>query len=81
MIAEIAAHRSVRHYRPDAVPQEVLDEILAAAVRASTVGNMQLYSIIVTTDPAMRRQLAPLYRTFRSPNPAIARKGVKNRLN
>ena len=61
MIAEIAAHRSVRHYRPDAVPQEVLDEILAAAVRASTVGNMQLYSIIVTTDPAMRRQLAPLH--------------------
>ena len=61
MIAEIAAHRSVRHYRPDAVPQEVLDEILAAAVRASTVGNMQLYSIIVTTDPAMRRQLAPFH--------------------
>lgn len=61
MIAEIAAHRSVRHYRPDAVPQEVLDEILAAAVRASTVGNMQLYSIIVTADPAMRKQLAPYH--------------------
>lgn len=61
MIKEIAEHRSVRHFRPDAVPQEVLREVLEAAVRASTVGNMQLYSIVVTTSEEGRRRLAPLH--------------------
>ena len=61
MIKEIAGHRSVRQYRSDAVPQEVLNEILAAAVRASTVGIMQLYSIVVTTSRSVLDELAPLH--------------------
>ena len=38
-----------------------MEEILEAASRASTVGNMQLYSIIVTTSRELLEQLAPLH--------------------
>ena len=53
----IFSHRSIRKYRPDPVPEDVLQEILSAGVRASSSGNMQTCSIIVTRDPALRREL------------------------
>lgn len=61
MINEIAGHRSVRFYKPDPIPQDVMNEVLLAASRASTVGNMQLYSIIATTSPEVLSRLAPLH--------------------
>ncbi|MCD8101025.1 MAG: nitroreductase family protein [Alistipes sp.] len=61
MINEIKNHRSVRSYTAQPVPEEVLNEILAAATRASTTGNMQLYSIVVTEDQAMKERLAPCH--------------------
>ncbi len=60
----------MRHYSPRPVPQPVMEEILKAASRASTVGNMQLYSIIVTTDPQLLSRLAPLH--FNQPAAATA---------
>lgn len=56
-IETILRHRSIRRYKPDPVPDEVLNEILEAGVRASSSGNMQTYSIIVTRDRALREQL------------------------
>ena len=56
-----ASHRSVRKYQDRPVPQEALDQILGAALRASSSGNMQVYSIIVTRDPAIKRELYPLH--------------------
>lgn len=53
----IRNHRSIRAYLPDAVPDDLLQELLAAGVRASSSGNMQTYSIIVTRDPLLRRAL------------------------
>lgn len=50
-------HRSIRQYKPDPVPEDVLNEILEAGVRASSSGNMQTYSIIVTRDADLRQQL------------------------
>lgn len=50
-------HRSIRRYKPDPVPEDVLEDILAAGVRASSSGNMQSYSIIVTGDRALREDL------------------------
>ena len=35
-------HRSIRKFRPTPIPDEVLQECLEAATRASTCGNMQL---------------------------------------
>ncbi len=54
-------HRSIRRFRPTALPDELLHELLEAATRASTCGNMQLYSLIVTRDEALRKRLAPCH--------------------
>ena len=54
-------HRSIRKFRAAAIPTEVLRECLEAATRASTCGNMQLYSLVVTRDAALREQLAPCH--------------------
>jgi nitroreductase len=51
------AHRSIREYKPDPVPDDLLEEILEAGIRASSSGNMQTYSIIVTRDLDLREQL------------------------
>ncbi len=50
-------HRSIRKYKNDSIPQETLEKILKAASRASTTGNMQVYSIVVTTDAEIKKQL------------------------
>ncbi len=56
-IAHLLAHRSIRRYRPDPVPDDVLRRVLEAGVRASSSGNMQAYSIVVTRDRALRERL------------------------
>lgn len=53
----LAAHRSIRKYKPDPVPDDLLNEILAEGIRASSSGNMQTYSVIVTRDRTLREQL------------------------
>jgi len=53
----IHSHRSIRAYRPEPVADDLLQELLAAGVRASSSGNMQSYSIIVTRDPLLRQAL------------------------
>ena len=51
------SHKSIRKYRPDPVSDLLLNEILESGSRASTTGNMQVYSIIVNRDPAIRKKL------------------------
>lgn len=57
----IFKHRSIRKYKDTAIPQDVLTKILEAGTRASTTGNMQLYSMIVTTDPKVKEELWPCH--------------------
>ena len=54
-------HRSIRKFCSTPVPEELLPEILAAASRAATCGNMQLYALGVTRDAALRAKLAPCH--------------------
>lgn len=54
-------HRTIRNYKSDPLSQEMIDQILQAAIRTSTTGNMQVYSIIVTRDEEKRRQLCKLH--------------------
>lgn len=57
----IFSHRSIRKYKNDPIPQAVMNKILEAGVRASNTGNMQVYSMIVTTDEKIREELAPCH--------------------
>jgi len=56
-IKQIHAHRSIRKYKSDPIPGDLLNKILEAGIRASSSGNMQTYSIIVTGDQPLREQL------------------------
>ena len=51
--------RTIRKYTSAPVDQKLLTDLLRMACRASTTGNMQVYSIIITRDPAMKNELAP----------------------
>ncbi|MCD8508576.1 MAG: nitroreductase family protein [Bacillus sp. (in: Bacteria)] len=50
-------HSSIRQYEDREVSQELLEEILDAGIRASSSGNMQAYSIVVTRDKELREKL------------------------
>lgn len=53
----MAARRSVRRFRPDPVPEELLRQVLEAATRAPTGGNMQPWEFLLVTDPALKAAL------------------------
>ncbi|MDD3741370.1 MAG: nitroreductase family protein [Bacteroidales bacterium] len=61
MIKEIFEHRSIRKYLDKEIPKAILDEILLAAIRASNTGNMQIYSIVVTTKKEIKEAMAPAH--------------------
>ncbi|MFC2097718.1 nitroreductase family protein [Bacteroidota bacterium] len=53
----IFKHRTIRKYKNKDIEPEVLKNILKAGTRASTTGNMQVYSIIVTRDKELKEKL------------------------
>lgn len=53
------SRKTIRKYSDKAVDDTLLDNLLIKGCRASTTGNMQIYSIIVTRDEAMKKALAP----------------------
>ncbi len=56
----VAARRDVRRYRPDPVPGEVLQRVLAAGHAAPSVGHSQPWRFVVVRDPATRDRAAVL---------------------
>ena len=56
----IQTRRSVRAYKPDPVPADLLDAVLEAGTWAPTGGGRQSPTIVAVTDPAARRQIAAL---------------------
>ncbi len=61
MTNTILNHRTVRKYKPDEIPESILNEILEAGIRGSNTGNMQAYSIIVTTNQDLKNKLWELH--------------------
>ncbi len=53
--------RTIRKYESREVEENLLARILTAGTRASTTGNMQVYSVIVTRDDDMKKRLAPAH--------------------
>ncbi len=57
MIDILLKHRSIRKYKLFPIANDLLEEILQAGVRASTTGNMQVYSIIATQSQEIKDRL------------------------
>ena len=54
--------RSLRHFKPDPVPEDLIARVLDAAIRASSGGNTQHWTFVVVRDADIRRQIAAIYR-------------------
>lgn len=61
MLETMKNRRTIRRYTEQAIPETLLNELLEVAARASNTGNMQLYSVVVTRDKAMKERLAPAH--------------------
>jgi nitroreductase len=57
----LLSHKSIRKFLSKSVSDDILTDLLECGVRSSNTGNLQLYSIIVTRDPAKKTLLAPLH--------------------
>ncbi|MBC8505987.1 MAG: NADPH-dependent oxidoreductase [Anaerolineales bacterium] len=53
-------HGSVRNYKVDPVLKQMVETIVAAGQRASTSSNMQMYSVVATSDQDKRNRLMEL---------------------
>ena len=59
-IEQIYRHASIRAYKPDPVPTDLVETIVAAGQRSSTSSNLQTYSVVAVADRAKRVRLAEL---------------------
>lgn len=55
------SRRSIRRYKTDEISDELLNSLLSQAERTQTMGNMQLYSVVVTRSAEMKQALAPVH--------------------
>lgn len=53
--------RTIRKYTDQDIPEQLLNELLEVAARASNTGNMQLYSVVVTREQSNKEKLAPAH--------------------
>jgi len=60
-LTQLLSHRSIRNFSSREVPDDILTQILTAASRAPTAGNLQSYSAIITRDPARRADLFEIH--------------------
>src|SRR4029453_5696610 len=49
-VAQLLAHRTHRRYKPDPVPEEILQIVLAAALSAPSKSDLQQVALIVVRD-------------------------------
>jgi nitroreductase len=54
--------RAVRYFRPDPVPDDLIRQVLDAAIRAPSGGNSQPWAWVVLKDAGLRSQVADYYR-------------------
>lgn len=61
MFETIKNRRTIRKYLPKDIAPDLLNDLLETSFRASTMGGMQLYSVIVTRDTEMKEKLSPAH--------------------
>jgi len=57
----LLTRRSIRKYSDKEVSAELLGRLLDEAARTQTMGNLQLYSVVVTRSSEMKERLAPAH--------------------
>ncbi|MEE2954616.1 MAG: nitroreductase family protein [Pseudomonadota bacterium] len=58
-LTDFLSRRSIRVYKNDPVPEDLIQVLIACAQSAPTKSNLQQYSILVVKEQSIRSQLAP----------------------
>lgn len=61
MFETVKSRRTIRKYQQIDIQPELLNDLLNTSFRSSTIGGMQLYSVIVTKDEVMKEKLSPAH--------------------
>ena len=61
MFETVKNRRSIRKYLQKDIENSLLNDLLETSFRASTMGGMQLYSVVVTRDEKMKEKLSPAH--------------------
>ena len=57
----LLTRRTIRKYADREVEEQLLNRLMEEAARTQTMGNLQLYSVIVTRSREMKKLLAPAH--------------------
>ena len=57
----ILTRKTIRKYTDKEVSDELLNRLMTEAARTQTMGNLQLYSVVVTRSKEMKEKLAPAH--------------------
>ncbi len=57
----INKRRTIRKYTQQPISDELLNQLIEEASRTQTMGNLQLYSVVVTRSAEMKQRLAPAH--------------------
>jgi nitroreductase len=62
LLEGMSTNRSIRRFRSDPIPDDLLRSVLEAATWAPSGSNSQSWRLVVIRDPEKRRQIGELYR-------------------
>jgi len=54
-------HVSIRKFKSQSLPKSVIESVIYSGAKASTTGNMQLYSVVISETPELKEKLIPLH--------------------
>ena len=57
----LTSRRTIRQYTNEQIPADLLQNLLQAAAQSSNTGNMQAYSVVVSTNSEIKNLLAPAH--------------------
>lgn len=60
-MTKIKDRRTIRKYKDQEVDDTLLRDLLETASRAATMGNMQLYSVVITKNESVKSALSPYH--------------------
>ncbi len=58
MIKKQLEHRTIREFKDERIPKEILDKLIEVARRTATSTGMQAFSIIRVNDPVLRKEIS-----------------------
>lgn len=64
ILENIRTRRSIRRFKPDAVPQELIDQVIEAGTYAASGHDRQPWVIIAVTNPEIRERLTAVNASF-----------------